>query len=391
MNAQVKELAITTELEQVTTAVTAMSRVEAGLTALRAKHSGIVFDVTTTAGMESAKEARREIREPRLEVERVRKAAKAPLLALGKQLDTTAARITAELEKLEDPIDSQIKAEESRKEREREAKVQAELARVASIQERIAELRGNQALSPSSGYRLIADHISDLTAIPVDATFDEFEQQASDAKVAGLARLHAILKAAIEHEAEQEKIRLEREELAKLRAEAAEREAKAAQERAQVEAAAKAERDREAAEAKAKADAEAARVAEENRLERERIAKERAENERIAREAREKAEAEAKAERDRIAAEEAALKAVRDLEAAALAAERAEFDRQRAEAAAKAEAARLAAEEAARPKPRKKRSAMPTKEIILQVLVDHFEQPEEVIAGWLSIYFGSAA
>lgn len=66
-------------------------------------------------------------REPRYEVERIRKAAKAPILAIGKRLDADAARITAELEKIEAPIDAQIKAEE----REAKARRDAEAAEAA--------------------------------------------------------------------------------------------------------------------------------------------------------------------------------------------------------------------------------------------------------------------
>lgn len=343
---------MSTELDQVTMAVTAINKVEAGLAALREQYAGVVFGVDTTEGMEAAKEARRAVREPRLDVERIRKAAKAPLLALGKRLDSEAARITAELEKIEDPIHLQIKHEEDRKEAEKQARIAAELARVAAIQERIEELRGCQTLTPTSGSKLISEHISDLERIPVDDSFAEFRPRAEDAKVAGLARLTALLATALAFEAEQDRIRLERAELARLRAEQAERDRLAREEQARKDAEAAAERARLEAVAKAERDAEAARQAEANRIERERIAeedkrlaaqraadlaiarahaqeieKERAENARIAGERR--------AELDR---QETIARHEREAEEARLAAERAKFEAER---------------EAARPKPKK--------------------------------------
>ncbi len=105
-----------TDLQIIERALVEFSAVEAGLAVLRNDYANVVYDVATTAGMNDAKAARVALREPRYEIERIRKSAKAPLLALGKKLDSDAARITAEIEKLEGPIDAQIKAEEGRKE-----------------------------------------------------------------------------------------------------------------------------------------------------------------------------------------------------------------------------------------------------------------------------------
>lgn len=263
MNAEAIEVAQQTELEQVTKAVAEFDRVSAGLAALRSKYHGVVYDVTTAQGMKDAREARAAIRAPRYEIERIRKEAKAPILALGKRLDTEAKRITEQLLALENPIDAQVAAEEARKEAEKEAKIQAELARVAALQERLAELRGCPNLSPTSGAALLAEHISDLEGIPVDETFEEFQPQAEEAKAAGLARLRALHDAAVAHEAEQARIKAEREELARLRAAEEERQAAERARLAEEERVAKAAREAEAAK------------------ERERLAAERAEQERV--------------------------------------------------------------------------------------------------------------
>jgi hypothetical protein len=262
------------EIEQVSLAVAAIDRVETGLATLRERYAGLVFEVATSEGMKAAKEARKAVRDPRLEVERIRKAAKAPILALGKKLDSTAARITAELEKLEDPIAKQITAEEEREEREKQARIEAELARVTGLQERVAELRGAVAAAMNCSAALILEHIADLERVPVDASFEEFEEQAQDAKTATLARLKELHTAAVSREAEAERIKAERAELAKLRAEQEARDKVAREAQAKLDAEAKAERDR--LEALAKAEQHAA--AEQLRQERAAFEREQAEH-----------------------------------------------------------------------------------------------------------------
>jgi hypothetical protein len=275
--------AMALELSRVTTGVESINRIEAGLADLRERYLGVVYEVTTTAGMDMAKEARAFIREPRYEVERIRKAAKAPILALGKQLDAVAARITEAIEKIEAPIHLQITNEEARKEAEKQARIDAEIYRVKALRERVDELRGCQTLTPASGSELIAEHITDLEAIRPDAGFQEFEQEAFTVWDNALTRLRGLHGAAVAHETEQRRLATERAELAKRQAEQAERERVAAEERRKQEAADKAKRE---AEEKRLADErrENARIAEEQRqanaAEEKRLADQRAELER---------------------------------------------------------------------------------------------------------------
>lgn len=262
------------EIEQVQGVLSEFSRVEQGLAALREKHANTVYEVTTTAGLEAAKAARAEIREPRFAVERVRKAVKAPLIALGKRIDNEAARITSEIMAIEAPIDDQIKAEETRKLVEKEAKRAAEVERLR--QEAAAKLKEDEDRLAAERAALKAEQ-DRLAAERAKA-----EQEAA----AERARLRA----------EQEKLAAER---AKIEAEAA-----AAKKKADSEAAAqRAAIEAEAAAAKKKADeiAAAAAKAERERIEAER-AKLRAEQEAFAAEEAARAKA---AEDARIAAEEA--------------------------------------------------------------------------------------
>lgn len=258
-----------------------------------AKKSATITEITNEAGKDQCHASRMVLKNTRLEIERVGEEGREDAVQTSKAIIALQKARIAITKPEEDRLAAIQKAWDDRVAAEKERKIQAEIARVANIQERITELRGCQTLSPSNGSALVAEHIADLEAIPVDATFDEFEQQAADAKVAALVRLKAIHAAAVAHEAEQARIVEERAELAKLRAESAERERVAEE-----------NRQKQAAIDQAARDAEAARVAEANRLERERIAKE---------------EAAAQAKRDAETAAQAAIdKANRERNEAAL-------------------------------------------------------------------------
>jgi hypothetical protein len=327
-----------------TTQIQEYSKTEAALAELRSRYANAAFDVDSADGMKAAKEARAEVRGYRTALEKMRKDIKGPALERCRLIDDEAKRITAELVAIEEPIDAQIKAVEARKEAEKQAKIDAELRRVQDIQDRIAEIRGavpavNSMAAPSS--TLIAEHISDVTAIVIDATFAEFRDTAADAKIAALSTLKELHTAALAREAEQERIRQERAELEKLRAEQAKRDAAAAAERA-----AKEKAEREAREA-------------EQRAERERLDAERKAQE---------------GERRRLAAEAAQLEADRKALAAQQERER------KAKEDAEREAARLKAnaEAAAR------KAKFPGIPAIVAALAEHFDVQIEVAEKWVN-------
>lgn len=269
------------------------SPIEAGLAELRTKYQGVVFDVTTGAGLDVAKKARAEIRAPRYEIERKRTELKAPALAYAKRIDEEARRITAEILAIEEPIDKQIKAEEQRKEREREERAAAELKRVTGIQSAIAMMRELAVVFASKSAEEIDRAWNGLQDLEVNAaTFEEFVEQAHLAKADTLVKLNELYKAALAREEEAARLKAEREELARQRAELDAQRKAAEQERAQREAAEKAERDaREAAE-RAEREAEQAKLrAEQESLRQER---EKLDRQRQAQEAEAKRQAEAK-------------------------------------------------------------------------------------------------
>lgn len=287
-----------TDIEKVQGALTEFSRVEAGLAALTEQYKGVVFEVQTREGFEAAKEARRVIREPRYEVEKVRQAAKAPLLALGKKIDGEAKRITDVLLTIEKPIDTQIAGEEARREADRQAKIRAEAERVTKIRTRIDQIRAMATTAVTFDSDLIERRLSSAAHVGIDESFAEFADEASRALADTVKTLRDLLQAAQQREAEQARLAAERAELERLRA------AQAAQEAA--------ERDRREAEAKVERErvaAERAQLAAEREAAARQKAEQDAENARLA--------ARLSAERDAFEAERAAAKAAAEAELAA--------------------------------------------------------------------------
>lgn len=273
------------DLIQVQNSVSAMEKIETGLSQMRDRFIGRIYDVATTPGMTLAKADRAEVREVRFEVERARKAGKAPLLALGKWADQTAARITAEILKIEAPIHAVVQAEESRIEAEKQARIDAEVQRVQLIQGRLADIRNAPAAVAALCSDDIVAKIADTEGKIIDSSFAEFEQEASKAKATTIASLRGLHAAAVARELEDQRIAAERIELAKLR--------QAQEARDKEDAERRAEELRISTDAR---NAETARVAAEQRQQREALqAQEREAAERIA------------AEDRRIAAERAEL------------------------------------------------------------------------------------
>lgn len=217
------------DVQLVEQAVANMDRVGAGIAALKEAYAKTVYDVATTAGMKAAKDARQVIRQPRFEVERIRKEAKAPLLALGRRLDNEAKRITGELEALEAPIDGQIRAEEERLDGIRKAAVQVERARVEGIQERIATIIRFPMRAVGQASKDIAALHDQLKSL-AEFDFQEFKQAADVEFTKASSALAQAFSAAVAHEVAAEQLRKDQEALAAQQREQAERDRKAREE-----------------------------------------------------------------------------------------------------------------------------------------------------------------
>lgn len=338
---QIEEL--TAGIASVSSEVAKFDGIAAGLAALEKAHpKDIACDVATTAGMKQAIAGRAAWREPRVAVEKARKAAKAPVLELGRAIDAFAKELETKLLAGEDHYDEQIKAEEKRKDQLRIEAAQ----RVLKLQAGIEAIRGYAApFAGLSSVRISAAIVQHENAPPVE--YAEFQADAEAAHAAALTQLRGLYDAAIEREeeaarikAEQEaeaaRLKAERDELTRLRAEQDKRDADARAAQAEAD---RLERQRIAAERAKLEDEQRAARAEQKRLDDEAAA---------ARRAADAAAAEERAEADRIAREARAAEQAR-LDALAAEQRRKEL----AEATARREAeeqerSRAAAEHTAR-------------------------------------------
>lgn len=304
------------------------SKTESALAELREQYSNKTYDVTTVKGMQEAITDRARIRQYRLDLEKARVALKAPALERSRLIDAEAKRITAELEALEDPIDATIKAEQARKEAERQERIELERQRVANIRQAIDSIPlqvQTMVGKPSvdiEAYRLMLANMP-----PPDPDFyQECLEEEIASRINAIASLTDMLERQLGVEARERQIIADREELARLRradeeriAEqnaAAERDRKEQERLAALEAAKQAQEAKDAreaadAEAKKERDRLAAAQAEELRLQREQEETDRKERERLATE-----------EAEQRGRDMAAAAAAREAETARLAAER---------------------------------------------------------------------
>lgn len=239
-------LAIAEDMDRVKNSINEFDRVSAGLAELEKRYpKDAIYPVETTKGMQDAIEHRRAYKEPRVLVEKARKMAKAPLLALGKNIDARAKWITEQLLAGEDPVDQQIKAEEARKEAEKQARAAAEAARMMKIQEALAEISQDVLIActkTSAEVRALSERMH--ATLPDPDVFQELLPQAKEAWANGIEKLETTLKAKLYDEAE----------AARVAAEQAAEEERRKQEAARVEAL-RIENERIAAEQRAAAEA----------------------------------------------------------------------------------------------------------------------------------------
>lgn len=208
---------IRANLAKAETALKEFEKIESGLADLRSKYEGVVFAVGTPKGMREAVAARAEIREPRYKTEHARKAGKAPIIALGKNIEGRAAYITEELLKIENPIHEQIAAREKVLADEKAERDRVEAERVAKIKARIQDIGGDAVKALGKSAIVIQAMLAEVEDIDIDESFAEFKEEAMQAKKATAVRLAQLHADAVQAETD-------RAELAKLRAEKEQRE-----------------------------------------------------------------------------------------------------------------------------------------------------------------------
>lgn len=246
-------VAIRENMTRVENALSEFDKVSAGLAALEARFPpDLVYDVSTTKGMQEAIAHRAAWRDPRITVEKLRTAAKAPVLALGKDIDARARWLTEKLREGETPVDEQIKAEEARKAKAKADREAAEFGRVMAMQEAVGEIAMSAMVNGMPSAK-ISDRLEALRHETLDPkVYQEMMPQAEAARTAALAKLEQALKAAQWDEAEAARKAAEAEA-----ARVAQVAADAERARISAEQAAEAKRLQEARDMIAKADREA--------------------------------------------------------------------------------------------------------------------------------------
>ena len=181
-----------------TSSLAEYSEIDAGIDALRQKYEGRVYDVTTTAGMKDAKIARAEVRGQRTELEKIRKAIKAPVIDRGRLIDSEAKRINAVLLEIEDPINVLIREQEAARAAEKAGREAAERRRVEDIQDRINELRF--LLSEYHPTEDIKEWWDKLAETHIDDTYGEFQSRALEVLEAEKQKCGEAMRAAFVRE-----------------------------------------------------------------------------------------------------------------------------------------------------------------------------------------------
>lgn len=298
------------------------SATDAGLRAAVESTAGISVEAHAEGpanGYKAVEAARKMLKVHRTAIEGRRKELKAPILKLGKLVDSEAERLTAIVEPRELELAQDAKAYEDKLAAER----QAEEGRLAAERAEAERLARERLQSRVDAVKYLGGNL-DIVFLQT-AGEDEME--------ALLARLRTEKEERDAIAAKEEAERVERERLEEIARQ--EREEKERTER----------EEREAEERRVREEQEAAA-----KLERERLAAERAEMDRrqaeLDRQEREISEAREKAEREAREKAEAEERAVREAERLRQEVEKAERE---AEEARKAEAERLAMEEARRP------------------------------------------
>lgn len=230
-----KTSAIAESIATVHGEVAKFDQINAGLLAIEREHplNVIVAAIDTPAGLRAAESAWRAYRNPRLEVERARKAAKAPVLALGKAIDSFAGQLEDRLRKGEDHYKAQIEAEEARRAAAKAEAERKERERVEALRAGVAKLRSYVERAAGQPADAILKAITALSALAFAAEdWQEFVATATAARDETVAKLRELHAQAVEHEAqavEAERLRVLAEaqaaELEALRAREAERQA----------------------------------------------------------------------------------------------------------------------------------------------------------------------
>ena len=257
------------------------SEIEKKLTEL-AKQSKDIVTITNAAGYQECHATRMVLKNERISLQKLGKDARDDATKFSRAVIAEEGRLISIISLEEDRLEILQKSWDDAREAEKQAKIQAEMKRVSDIQKRILIIKEYYfGLFQCTSEELLF-YIESYKNLPLDS-FEEFEDDANTAYAESLAKLEDMVAQALKRE-EEEKIeaarqevlkkqlakqeeanRLERLELAELRAKQLARDAEERQ-----------LRDEENARIDAEHKAEAARFAELSRVEQAKIAEEQA-------------------------------------------------------------------------------------------------------------------
>lgn len=230
--------ALATSLTTVQTAVAGFDKIAAGIAALERAHPvTLVADPSTKDGMAILKAGYKAWSDPRKELERRRKEAKAPVIALGRNVDAFAAVLEKQLRAGEDNYGLQIEAYKAEQARLAEEAKKIDDARKEKHEKALAKIRSYAAMATGLPATRIANGIADLEAMRFGAEWEESASRAVIAQAETLVQLKQMLEQAKTAEAEAEALRVKNEaEAAAREQQRLENERVAAQLKAQQEA-----------------------------------------------------------------------------------------------------------------------------------------------------------
>ncbi len=202
------------------------ANIEATLTELAERSKSIVV-ITNPAGYDQCHAARMSLKAQRVEIERRGKLARDDANQFSKAVIAEEKRLVALIEPEEKRLQALQKAHDDAIEAEKQAKIAAELARVNGIQSRIAAIRAWPVAMTGKPASLIEQTYRTAMDYRIDESFAEFAEPASATLADSITALAAALGERQEFEAEQARVKAERAELDRLRAEQAQRDAEA--------------------------------------------------------------------------------------------------------------------------------------------------------------------
>ena len=202
-------------------AVKVYNPIEQGIALLLDKHGHVLTappDVSTAKALARTKTNKQELVKFRTRIEAARKEEKKASLDYGRLVDSEAARITAIAAPIEKAYDDAIFAEETRQAVLEQKALEIEAARKRALQARVDDIRNtvvNVAGKPLADLEVV---ITELMALPVDTTFEEYQVAAAEAKAQALVKLDQMAASAREVERQRKELEAQRAEAARVAA-----------------------------------------------------------------------------------------------------------------------------------------------------------------------------